>query len=321
MNTNVRLRLRRKIEKLNSRLLTLGAHVEENVHLAVKAIDRRDAQMAANVIDSDLDRDCKEVDLQEECLEILALHQPVAIDLRHIIAVLKINKDLERAGDLAVNIAETAIDISGRLKMAVPRDYFIMAQQTQSMLKKRMHLLTCPWKRVNEVLAQDDEVDYKKHTLHKQFEERLLEEPDLIQPLIHLFLVSRHLERIADLATNIAEEVIYMVTGEMIRHGMKAFAQGEGVPEQVKTVFPISGWATASCCVQIIVSVADGYSVGGAQRYSAIGRQMDENRNKPKKAIFPCFIRECYTSDLPVPKATPSFAKSGGRALKKCVGL
>ncbi len=249
MNTNVRLRLRRKIEKLNSRLLTLGAHVEENVHLAVKAIDRRDAQMAANVIDSDLEIDCKEVDLEEECLEILALHQPVAIDLRHIIAVLKINKDLERAGDLAVNIAETAIDISGRLKMAVPRDYFIMAQQTQSMLKKSLDaFVNMSVETAYEVLAQDDEVDYKKHTLHKQFEERLLEEPDLIQPLIHLFLVSRHLERIADLATNIAEEVIYMVTGEIIRHGRKAFTQGEGVPEQVKTVFPISGssGATAS---------------------------------------------------------------------------
>ena len=89
-------------------------------------------------VDGDLEIDRKEVDLEEECLEILALHQPVAIDLRHIIAVLKINKDLERAGDLAVNIAETAVDISSRLKLGVPKDYFVMARQTQSMLKKSL---------------------------------------------------------------------------------------------------------------------------------------------------------------------------------------
>jgi phosphate transport system protein len=232
MRTDVRVRLRRKIEKLNGQLLALGTQVEESVHLAVKAIDRRDAEMAARVIDGDLEIDGKEVDLEEQCLEILALHQPVAIDLRHIIAVLKINKDLERAGDLAVNIAETAIDISGRLKMAVPKDYFIMAQQTQSMLKKSLDaFVSMSVENAREVLAEDDEVDHKKHTLHKQFEERVLQEPDLIQPLIHLFLVSRHLERIADLATNIAEEVIYMVTGEIIRHGRKTVALGEADPK------------------------------------------------------------------------------------------
>jgi phosphate transport system protein len=240
MRTNVRVRLRRKIEKLNSQLLTLGAQVEESVHLAVKAIDRRDAQMAAKVIDGDMEIDRKEVDLEEECLEILALHQPVAIDLRHIIAVLKINKDLERAGDLAVNIAETAIDISGRLQLTVPKDYFVMAQQTQSMLKRSLDaFVNMSVESAYEVLAEDDEVDHKKHTLHKQFEGRLLEEPGLIQPLIHLFLVSRHLERIADLATNIAEEVIYMVTGEIIRHGRKTLSATEGDPEQVNTIFRV----------------------------------------------------------------------------------
>jgi phosphate transport system protein len=240
MTTNVRVRLRRKIEKLNSQLLTLGAQVEESVHLAVKAIERRDAQMAAKVIDGDMEIDRKEVDLEEECLEILALHQPVAIDLRHIIAVLKINKDLERAGDLAVNIAETAIDISGRLKLTVPKDYFVMAQQTQSMLKKSLDaFVNMSVEAAYEVLAEDDEVDHKKHTLHKQFEGRLLEEPGLIQPLIHLFLVSRHLERIADLATNIAEEVIYMVTGEIIRHGRKTLDSAEGDPEQANTIFRV----------------------------------------------------------------------------------
>ena len=259
MTTNVRVRLRRKIDMLNSQLLTLGAQVEESVHLAVKAIDRRDAQMAAKVIDGDMEIDRKEVDLEEECLEILALHQPVAIDLRHIIAVLKINKDLERAGDLAVNIAETAIDISGRLQLTVPKDYFVMAQQTQSMLKKSLDaFVNMSVEAAYEVLAEDDEVDRKKHTLHKQFEGRLLEEPGLIQPLIHLFLVSRHLERIADLATNIAEEVIYMVTGEIIRHGRKTLAAAESDPEQVNTIFPRKGsfWFQGLTCVPTILAGA-----------------------------------------------------------------
>jgi len=222
MRTNMRLRLRRKIEKLNNQLLSLGAQVEESVRLAVKAVERRDGEMAARVIDGDSDIDRKEVDLEEECLEILALHQPVAIDLRHIIAVLKINKDLERAGDLAVNIADTAMHLSGKPRMEIPNLYFEMAEKTQMMLKDSLDsFVNSTVEAAYEVLSKDDEVDRMKHTLHKQFEERLTVEPDIIQSLIHLFLVSRHLERIADLATNIAEEVIYMVTGEIVRHGSK----------------------------------------------------------------------------------------------------
>jgi phosphate transport system protein len=222
MRTTMRLRLRRKIEKLNHRLLSVGALVEESVQLAVKAIERRDADLATRVIDGDLEIDRMEVDLEEECLEILALHQPVAVDLRHIIAVLKINKDLERAGDLAVNIAETALHLSGEPKMMVPPDYFVMAKKTYGMLRKSLDaFVNMNVEVAYQVLQEDDEVDRMKHTLHKKFEERVKQESEATSNLIHLFLVSRHLERIADLATNIAEEVIYMVTGEIVRHGKK----------------------------------------------------------------------------------------------------
>lgn len=222
MATNVRLRLRRKIEKLNNQLLSVGAQVEEGIQLAVRAIDKKDADLAAGVIDGDLEIDRKEVDLEEECLEILALHQPVAVDLRHIIAVLKINKDLERAGDLAVNIAETAIHLSGEAGIDIPNDYFVMAQKTQAMFRTSLDaFVNMSVESAYEVLAEDDEVDRMKHALHKQFEDRVKDESGSIQPLTHLFLVSRHLERIADLATNIAEEVIYMVTGEIVRHGKR----------------------------------------------------------------------------------------------------
>lgn len=222
MRPNTRLRLRRKIEILNSLLLTLGAQVEENVRLAVKAIERRDADLAAKVIDGDAEIDRQEVDLEEECLEILALHQPVAVDLRHIIAVLKINKDLERAGDLAVNIAETAVHLSSRPRMNIPRDYFVMAQKTQRMLRASLDaFVNMSAETAYQVLSEDDAVDLMKHALHRQFEERVEEEMESLPPLIHLFLVSRHLERIADLATNVAEEVIYMLTGQIVRHGKK----------------------------------------------------------------------------------------------------
>jgi phosphate transport system protein len=223
MRTATRLRLRRKIDKLNSQLLALGAMVEENVQLAVKAVERKDADLATRVIDGDTEIDRKEVDLEEECLEILALHQPVAVDLRHIVAVLKINKDLERAGDLAVNIAETAIHLSGEPKMIIPQDYFIMAQKTYAMLRKSLDsFVNMNIEGAYQVLQEDDDVDRMKHTLHKKFEEYVGKGPESSSNLIHLFLVSRHLERIADLATNVAEEVIYMVTGEIVRHGKKS---------------------------------------------------------------------------------------------------
>jgi len=219
MRTNMRLRLRRKIEKLNDLLLTLGAQVESGVRLAVKALERRDGETAMKVIDGDIEIDRQEVDLEEACLEILALHQPVAIDLRHITATMKINKDLERAGDLAVNIATTAMCLSSKPRIEIPLEYFMMAEKTQRMLKESLDaFVNLAVDSAYGVLAQDDEVDRMKHSLHRQFEERLKEEPQRVQPLIHLFLVSRHLERIADLATNIAEEVIYIATGEIVRH-------------------------------------------------------------------------------------------------------
>ena len=203
-------------------LLTIGTKVEESLHLALKALERKDPDIATRVIEGDLDIDLAEVDLEEECLEILALHQPVAIDLRHIVATLKINKDLERAGDLAVNIARIAKDLSRESRISIPNDYFLMARKAQSMLKQSLDAFVgMSADEAYQVLSKDDEVDRMRRSLHSAFEARLKEEIALIRPLVRLFLVSRHLERIADLATNLAEEVIYMVTGEIVRHGRK----------------------------------------------------------------------------------------------------
>jgi phosphate transport system protein len=220
MSTTGRLRLQRKIEKLKVNLITLGTKVEERVEFAVKAIRLKDAALATRVIDGDREIDSMEIDLEEACLEILALHQPVAVDLRFITGVLKMNSQLERIGDLAVNIAETAVFLASEKPLSIPDEYYEMARKVQVMLKQALdafvnmsHAVAC------QVLAADDAVDVMKHRLHRNFEERLQVEADRLRALVHLFLVSRHLERIADHSTNIAEDVIYMATGEIVRHG------------------------------------------------------------------------------------------------------
>ncbi|MFH0825794.1 MAG: phosphate signaling complex protein PhoU [Pseudomonadota bacterium] len=215
----MRIRLGRKIENLKKQLLALGAQVEEHVRLAVKAVDAGEPLLAARVIDGDREIDQAEVDLEERCLEILALHQPVANDLRFIVAVMKINNDLERIGDLAVNIAETAVFVSSQKGASFPFDYGTMAEKTRRMLKKSLDaFVNLDEQSAYEVCAQDDEVDYLKHVVHRKFEELIRSPVDRTEAVVHLFLVSRHLERIADHATNIAEDVIYMVTGQIHRH-------------------------------------------------------------------------------------------------------
>ena len=222
MSVSVRLRLQRKIEKLKRLVLGLGAQVEEAVQLSVKSIKSRDAELAKRVVDGDLAIDSMELELDEECLEILALHQPVATDLRFIVGILKMNQDLERIGDMAANIARIAIDLRAADPVRVPEDYFTMARETVSMLHKTLDAFVNMDSAVAfEVLAEDDRIDLKKHQLHRDFEARVQAEPENRRALIHLFLVSRHLERIGDHATNIAEDVIYMVTGEIVRHGHK----------------------------------------------------------------------------------------------------
>ncbi len=222
MKTTVRVRLQRKIEKLKQMLLELSTQVEERLRLSVKAIKLRDANLAAKVIDGDVEIDRLEVDLEEECLEILALHQPVAVDLRFIIGVLKINENLERIGDHAVNIADTATVLASEERIDIPEDYFIMVDKTQAMLSNSLDaFINMAPDKAYRVLEEDDEVDTMKHKLHSDFEERIKSDLQHHRPLIHLFLVSRHLERIADQATNIAEDVIYMITGEIVRHGQQ----------------------------------------------------------------------------------------------------
>ena len=211
--------LQREIENLKKNILVLGAKVEMAVHDATDAIEKRDGDLAQNVIDNDIQIDQQEVDVEEECLKILALHQPVAIDLRFIIAALKINNDLERIGDLAVNIAERAVFLATQPKPDISFDFSRMASIAQWMLKKSLDaLVNLSVEFAREVCAADDKIDSMNREMYIKVQHAIRIHPEQMESLIHLLSVSRHLERIADHATNIAEDIIYMIEGEIVRH-------------------------------------------------------------------------------------------------------
>jgi phosphate transport system protein len=211
--------MQKDVENLKSKLLTLCATVEKALCLAVQSVKERDAKLARNVIDDDIHIDQQEVDVEEECLKILALHQPVAIDLRFIITSLKINNDLERIGDLAVNIAERSEYLASQEPISMPFDFDAMAEKTQWMLTESLDsLVDMDGIRAFNVLAADDQVDAINREMYKQIEAATVAHPSWTGRLLHLLSISRHLERVADHTTNIAEDVIYMVEGKIVRH-------------------------------------------------------------------------------------------------------
>ncbi|HDS74221.1 MAG TPA: phosphate signaling complex protein PhoU [Firmicutes bacterium] len=218
------MHLQREIEGLKKMLLSLSAYVEESVQKAVRALADRDSALAQRVIDDDTIIDKMEVDVEEECLKVLALHQPVAIDLRFIISVLKINSHLERIGDLSVNIAERALYLNEVDPIPGPFDFLGMATKAQSMLRRSLDaLITMDSRLAREVCADDDEVDQINRKMHKKVKEEIKKDLDRFDCYIHLLGISRHIERIADQATNIAEEVVYMTEGEIVRHRFEDF--------------------------------------------------------------------------------------------------
>ena len=211
--------LTKEIDHLKKDLLTLCAMVEDSLWQAVKSIKSRDRGLAEKVINSDIEIDQMEVKVEEDCLKILALHQPVAIDLRFIITALKINSDLERIGDLAVNIAEHSQYLSTQKQIDMFFDFETMAEKTQAMVKSSLDaLINIDTDLASEVCQADDEVDAINRQMYDQIKDRIGQSSEKVETSLHLLSVSRHLERIADHATNIAEDVIYMVKGEIVRH-------------------------------------------------------------------------------------------------------
>lgn len=211
--------LPRQIDGLKQKILFVGTLVEEAIAKAFSALINRDRNLANAVIEADTEIDRMEVDVEEECLKILALYQPVAADLRFVVAVLKINNDLERMGDLARNIAKRVVYLASCERYELPADFRGMATRAQSMVKESLDALV----NRDSVLAQnvrksDDQVDVLRQIIEKQIKEQVASHPERTDCLWQLSAAARHLERIADMATNIAEDVIYMVEGEIVRH-------------------------------------------------------------------------------------------------------
>jgi phosphate transport system protein len=213
------LHLTREIDKLKKMLSGLAARVEESVEKSVASVLERDAVRADEVIAQDPQIDQMEVDVEEECLKILALHQPVATDLRFIIAALKLNNDLERIGDLAVNIAELGRNLATTERVHIPYDLSGMYAIVRGMLRDCLDaLMAMDPALARDVRMRDDAVDAINRQMYPDVQAAIRARPEHIESLIRLLRVSHNLERIADHATNIAEDVIYMVEGGIVRH-------------------------------------------------------------------------------------------------------
>ncbi len=214
------LHFQRQLEKLKKMILTLGTLVEESVEGALRAVTNRDTELAQQLIANDEKIDLMEIDVEEECLHTLACYQPVAHDLRYLIAVLKINNDLERMADLAVNIAEVAMMMAKEPDRTPPP--FDMSEEVKMVREMVTLSLDALVNTDNKVAAKvrtmDKEVDEVHRQMYQNVEEAVRETPDRAKLLIQYLSVSRNLERIADHATNVAEDVIYMTRGDVLRH-------------------------------------------------------------------------------------------------------
>lgn len=212
--------LDREIDNLKKQILSLAAFVEDAVARSVEAFQQRDAALGQEVVAFDSRIDALEVEVEEECLKLLALHQPVAHDLRFIVACIRLNSDLERIGDLAVNVGERAVSVSGMAEVTdAPLDVGAMAKHVRAMLAGALDaLVNLDPARARAVCAMDDEADEMHRETFRRVEQAVVRYSTEFGALSHFLSVSRYLERIADHATNIAEDVIYMVEGEIVRH-------------------------------------------------------------------------------------------------------
>ena len=213
------IHLIRDLNTLHRNLLSMCAMVEEMVHKAVDGLAHPNKEFARELAKQDDEIDRRDVQIEEECLKILALHQPVAIDLRRIAAVMKITGELERVADLGVHIAERACGL-------VPGAEITILDKLKEMARIALEMLHCSIDAyvaldggmARKVCGTDDTVDELNREIIQELVQTMRRSPDLVEASMHLFSVSRHVERVADHATNIAEDVVYLVEGEIIRH-------------------------------------------------------------------------------------------------------
>ncbi|MGB0953138.1 MAG: phosphate signaling complex protein PhoU [Planctomycetota bacterium] len=210
----------RDLGSLADHLLVVSNRCEDAFGRAIDSILARDTAVAQEVVEGDAEIDDLEVQLEEEALKILALHAPVAGDLRFLVASIKINNDLERIGDIASNIAKRTLDLAKMEPIDTPEDFVEMAQQTRTMVKEAIQsLVNRDVDRARALMALDDRVDDLNRIILQRIETRMMSEAAAIPALMRWGNVVRLVERIADYATNIAEDIIYMEEGDIVRHG------------------------------------------------------------------------------------------------------
>jgi phosphate transport system protein len=204
---------------LREELLSLFGVVEQMIDLAVRSLVERRPDFATRVIATDKTVDDREVKLEEECLKLLALHQPVATDLREVISIVKINSEIEQMADLACNIAERAVALDHYPLFTVPEELNDMVREAISMVRRALDaFVSSDADKAREVIRDDDVVDALNRIIIDQLQELMQESSEHIVPAVHCFSASRNIERVADLATNLAEDTIYLVEGEIVRH-------------------------------------------------------------------------------------------------------
>ncbi len=204
---------------LRERLMAMAGLVEESIGRATHALVARDAKLARQVVESDEPINLAEVEIDEFCLKLLALYHPEAGDLRFVTMAFKINNDLERMGDLAVNIAERTLELLNEPLLKPLIDLPRMAELAQGMVKDSLDaFIKRDAERAREVCRRDDAVDKLNDQLFRELLTYMLQDPKSVQRAVALILIGRHLERIADHATNIAEDVVYLVQGKTIKH-------------------------------------------------------------------------------------------------------
>lgn len=213
------IHFQKEIEKLKKMLLTLGTLVEESVYRSIQAIEDMDAQLAQKVIDGDTSIDQMEIEIEEECLKILALYQPVASDLRYIVTALKINQDLERIGDLAHNNAKRVARIQSVDFDPTLIDLKQLGNLVRNQLRKALDsFIGLDADLAENVRAGEPSIDLKNKEIKALIAKNIKEKPQFVDSMLHYKTLAKNLERTADHANNIAENVIYLVQGRIARH-------------------------------------------------------------------------------------------------------
>lgn len=208
-----------ELDKLREKFLKQGEHVEQTIEKALQALLRRDEELAQEVIDSDYQIDQREIEIEEDCMKLLALYQPIASDLRFIISAIKINNDLERIADLSTNICERVIVLSSHEELDIHERFREMTDRVEQMVRKSLKsLVETDSDMAREVREEDDHVDSMHAETFEILADQIRGNPNITDVAIQHLSASRYLERIADHATNIAEDVIYMMEGEIVRH-------------------------------------------------------------------------------------------------------